>query len=1813
MDRDNRVTDGAGSFSFDSLEALRKKLLDITSRNALLNFKHPKRSSLRIIDEIPDQLVETLQSGQEMTFIPVPEPTEDELVSTGYIEIDEETNEVISVEDPSAQEWAKELGLETSFDLPISRSASAKKHKDHNIQTLLYPQSLEATLRAIRTKAESSIEETGSNILYLAFGFLEWFESTDSNQKRMAPLFTLPVTLQRSKTPSKDGVFRYKVKATDDGIISNVTLRHKLYNDFGLELPLIKDSMLPEQYLNLVERKITKNKPRWKVKWQASLCLLNFSKQVMYQDLDPANWPAERSLTKHPIIAHLFGDRQIEVNKSDLHPEDYYIDSIPEVHSKFPIIDNADASQHSALVDAVDGKNLVVVGPPGTGKSQTITNMIAAMIANNKKILFVAEKMAALNVVKDRLEKAGLGDFCLELHSHKTNKQQIFRDFEHRLDKHNNFKKPKDIESEIAQYENYKEQLKKYCSAINREWKDTGRTVHEILTAVTRLRMDLGVNPKDLNESKVVTDKFSKVDERKLIDNADMYRNVYQEVSSQSEGGDIANHYWVGIQRKSLSADDKGEIVGLLEGYTGALSSVIEEWTEYFESEGFSNSSISLESIFSFIGAGEELPDLDGDLPLAVVPGIIANDYDVQEWRETYFKLIDWGDALGTVFNEKTVSDERLPEKIKVIKSLNEEARLHREVDSLAIFRVEREVKACQELAGRVISILEQMRSRAPEELSSCFSLSKAGVEEFRTLVKFIDQLPGDLWRHRDRIYDNSDIDPVLDEITDRLDVCVPVYNKIKDTVSLFRLPEYPLVEQHARTVESKGWTGWFSKEWRASRKEVRSWASNPKTKFSAIRVLLGDVKAYAKERDKIEELNSLEPLGNLYKGVETPIDKVSKLRSWYRSIREEYGAGFYERSRIADGLFDIEKPLAESITDAAKHGLLSDLEVIEQKIEKIYEITEVSRSDDDDWISVLDFYAESLPIIREKLSEITLKESISVGDVIDQSSNAGEYQKEYREWSESSITGLLSRNGLALSGRTEDKESGRKSIADAISRISIQALKDPLMSQYFRDGLDKEKYVKTKRFIDDLKPLAVNAKGLEEKFEEAGDISWEDWLGACGDSVQDILSRNQKAIDRPEWLLNWSEYIALKEKLVGKGLAQLIRKVEGKALPSGRLTDLVKLVINYQLADQIFQENSDIKHFNGLEQNAIRMKFREYDKRLMSLQRDLVAHRADMVDPPIGVSSGLVKDKTELSLIKHNIGLKRPKIAIRQLMERSGDSILDLKPCFMMSPMSVAQYLKPGIFEFDVVIMDEASQIRPEEALGAVARGAQLIVVGDPKQLPPTNFFNKAMNDDVDEELESSAQATDSILEAIEPIFRSRLLQWHYRSRHESLIEFSNRCFYDSKLVVFPSPIRESDEYGIDLVRVQNGRFLNQRNVEEAKKVAQAALREMVKFPEDSVGVVAMNVNQADEIERQFYQLVKDNPQFQTAYSENQDSKEPLFIKNLENVQGDERDVVIISMTYGPETPGASSMHQRFGPINSDVGWRRLNVLFTRSKKRMRVFSSMNSSHIVPTPNSKRGVLALKKWLQYCETSQIVDEKVTGKQPDSDFEIAVIEALKARGYDCVPQLGVSGYFIDIAVKDPGAPGRFLMGIECDGATYHSAKSTRDRDRLRQEVLESLDWRIRRIWSTDWFKNPDAQLEPIIQELEKLKTQPAVIEVSRESAPSGPQQLEFGVHEEEPDYSSDAETFLENERASDKGLRQILEDFDADVIRKQFTDTPEKQRLLRQGMIDALVHYAPCSKAEFLEVMPAYLREGSSRAEAKAYLEDVLELISNYS
>ncbi|MFJ7192445.1 DUF3320 domain-containing protein [Streptomyces bacillaris] len=433
---------------------------------------------------------------------------------------------------------------------------------------------------------------------------------------------------------------------------------------------------------------------------------------------------------------------------------------------------------------------------------------------------------------------------------------------------------------------------------------------------------------------------------------------------------------------------------------------------------------------------------------------------------------------------------------------------------------------------------------------------------------------------------------------------------------------------------------------------------------------------------------------------------------------------------------------------------------------------------------------------------------------------------------------------------------------------------------------------------------------------------------------------------------------------------------------------------------------------------------------------------------------------------------LKRRHKPVRQLLGETRDVVRLIKPCFMMSPLTVSQFLPPD-FRFDVVIFDEASQVLPQDAVNSVYRGSALIVAGDQKQLPPTSFFSAGGDGDDDDEWdEEGADNFESVLDACKAsgVLRGLPLRWHYRSRHENLIAFSNNDFYDNTMVTFPGAYEQSPDLGVEFFKADGvyDRGGRSNNPGEAAAVAQRVIHHFATRPGLSLGVVALSKAQAEAIEEAVQKARTARPDLDRFFTE--DRLDGFFVKNLETVQGDERDVIILSVGYGPDHRG--KLLSTFGPINRDGGWRRLNVAVTRARRRMEVVASFHGSELADSSN--KSVQHLKRYLQYAEHGPHVLETAAADPdavPESPFEEEVLGVLRDWGYSVQPQVGVAGFRVDMAVRHPAAPGSYALGIECDGVMYHSSRAARDRDRLREAVLRDLGWNLHRIWGTDWYRN----------------------------------------------------------------------------------------------------------------------------------------------
>jgi hypothetical protein len=518
-------------------------------------------------------------------------------------------------------------------------------------------------------------------------------------------------------------------------------------------------------------------------------------------------------------------------------------------------------------------------------------------------------------------------------------------------------------------------------------------------------------------------------------------------------------------------------------------------------------------------------------------------------------------------------------------------------------------------------------------------------------------------------------------------------------------------------------------------------------------------------------------------------------------------------------------------------------------------------------------------------------------------------------------------------------------------------------------------------------------------------------------------------------------------------------------------------------IIEKEYLTNPVLKKFNKVEIENVREEFKKLDNEIKFYNQQKLASIHYSKIPSLNNSAG------QVNIINREINKKRRHMPIRQLIMQAGNAIQALKPIFMMSPMSIATYIPPSSINFDLVVFDEASQVKPVDAFGALLRGKQSVVVGDSQQLPPTSFFDSLTEGGEEDDYDYIGDLESILTLFLAKGVNEKMLKWHYRSKHDSLIAFSNHEFYDNRLFIFPSPGSSEKLKGLNFHYYPNtyyDRGKSRSNPEEARIIAEATIKHAKTMPDLSLGIVAFSVAQRDAIIYHLENLRNKDLSCEHFFNESENIKEPFFIKNLENVQGDERDVIFISTGYGKTKDGYMSMS--FGPLNREGGERRLNVLITRARMNLHVFSNFLDSDIDISRTNSRGVVALKYFLKYAKTGILEQPFSTGKEPDSFFEESVLKLLKSHGIEAEPQVGTAGFFIDIGIKDSNNVGSYILGIECDGASYHSSKSARDRDRLRQEVLEGLGWKIYRIWSVDWFKNPKNEFDLLLKAIEEAKT-----------------------------------------------------------------------------------------------------------------------------
>jgi len=613
-----------------------------------------------------------------------------------------------------------------------------------------------------------------------------------------------------------------------------------------------------------------------------------------------------------------------------------------------------------------------------------------------------------------------------------------------------------------------------------------------------------------------------------------------------------------------------------------------------------------------------------------------------------------------------------------------------------------------------------------------------------------------------------------------------------------------------------------------------------------------------------------------------------------------------------------------------------------------------------------------------------------------------------------------------------------------------------------------------------------------------------------------------------------WCSWRQVCAEAAGLGLAPLVEAVTRGDIDPGEAEPALRANYARWWVVQVVEALDGLRNFTAPEHERVIAVFKELDETLRGLTCARISGRLRASDLLAG------REPAEWRVLQRECAKKKRHLPVRRLIESLPTLLPQLTPCLLMSPLSIAQYLAAGKMVFDLVIFDEASQIPVWDAIGAMARGRKVIVVGDSKQLPPTNFFTKTEEAEADDDDLPDDDLESILEECLGAGLPSVPLSWHYRSRRESLITFSNRRYYNGELVTFPSPDTEDTAVSFCFAGGVYERGSSRTNPVEARALVDELLSRL-RSPEfqnaahPSIGVVTFNSQQQTFIEDLLDAERRNDPGLERFFDP--ELEEPVLVKNLESIQGDERDIMYFSIGFGPDQAGQMTMN--FGALNKDGGERRLNVAVTRARCELKVFCSLHPDQISLAQTKARGVHDLRLFLEYARSgvrALSAEARENGEASESTFELAVAEALEKRGWRVTPEVGASAFRVDLGVADPDNPGAYLAGLECDGPTYRRSATARDRDRLRESVLRGLGWDILRLWSREWWLNAEAAADRLHQRLT------ALLERKRRTNPPAPpaeppvKTAESPAEAPAPEMPDDAAELIEREH-----LRAIVQ------------------------------------------------------------------------
>jgi hypothetical protein len=1665
-----------------SLARWRDNLIDLTRRNPLLFLRPTKSAYLNVARPTAEEVFDRLwRQGKSWAFWMPP------------VEEDEEAKE--------------EEGPATVWDLKRLRPADNELVCDD-----LGRKQLLRVLTNLYRRSHTDFQERGLRILHLGFGILEW-RDPDKNDLVRSPLVLLPVELTR---PSIRENFRLSA-VEEEPYLNPALLTRVAQEDMKLRLPALPDdwdeSKLAD-YFTAVQAAVS-TLPGWHVEPATLLTLFSFFKGVMYQDLIDN----EERVRQHPLIRVLARDANAEALPNPELPGERDLDRVETPEETFHILD-ADASQRLCLEAAARGQSFVLKGPPGTGKSQTIANLIADSLAKGKKVLFVSEKMAALEVVYNRLRHVGLGNFCLELHSHKANKRAVVAELRRCLEERH------EAGSDGEEFHNLsqrRDQLNRYVEALHRPRPPWNKSVRWALAELVRRDALPGIPMGEQDQQPEQMTPAWRDDAEQAVKRAAQLGHIVEQGPA---------YPWWGFRADTYSLALRDEAGRLLDKVSKALDAVRQPVQEYATKVGADI------GIFALVELADHLQANPCKLNAAwlTTPDLPRVAEEARRCAEEQRRFMLERDRINSAYRPdvwKTSEGTAAAVKHSWHEAAawlapGDERGAHLLAHEQALRGWAADTQKRLPTWGSEVRTLEKWLGLAlPAGARDAGESSKMNVSpgEVRLLLRLANLCQAEAPPERRWLTDPA----VREQVRGLLGSARPRFDEFHHTKAelrkrykeeFFQLDLTYLEQRFAGPYRS--WLRFFNMQFRRDRRAI-SRRSVAGYMPSSIREDVVAAAGLMRLKSELEAAGVVrqKSLGRYEKGLATDwvaVEKALHVADEGVELARKLGYATLP-DRLADALSG-----AATATDKIKAALKRLKESLAHWSHATHDLAAYlpaalvsGRSMDDSTLSAISQYAHEMqadlnyfagltdPVLglararpadtQALLEDVQAVEAVNAWEaaLVREEPQRRElfgpaYERAATDW------GALKRS-LVWSTRLRELLGGRPA-PDRLTQMAMGEKSALPASEGLRRaaGQFEPEWSELEKRYEAPAPqfLPSPPRGEGSNYPRLRDLP-----------AEALKQRLQQMRQRTGELSDWVDWRKLADRFAQLRLSGFWQNVPQHQPAKDQLLDCFTKSMLSRWLEAVFAQDVCLRDFRRAEHEQVLAEFRALDREWIRHTARRVALLADARRPqtPAAIPG------SETATLLNEAHKKSRHLPVRKLFEKIPNLLLQLKPCLLMSPLSVSQFLHPEKIQFDLVVFDEASQIRPEDALGPIYRGSQVVVTGDDRQLPPTAFFQLNLDDEDDEEVEEAPSLFESVLDAyLGAGLPLRMLRWHYRSRHEALIAYSNQTFYDNALVTFPSARAQHPELGVAFHHVPDGvydRGGRRDNAREAQVVADLVFEHFRDRPDKTLGVIAFSQAQMNAVEDEIDRRLEEHPELEQHFRE--DRLSGFFVKNLETVQGDERDVILLSVGYGPDAVGHLTMN--FGPLNREGGQRRLNVAVTRAREHLMVVSSLRAEDIDLNAARSQGAQQLRRYLAYAERG--LDTLETSQQqgkgePESPLETNVLGELRRLGFDAVPQVGCSGFRMDLGVIDPRVPGQFLLGLEGDGATYHAGATARDRDRLRQEVLEGLGWRIHRVWSPAWTFRRFEEVERLRLALEDAQKNQAP---PRAEAPAAPLEL----------------------------------------------------------------------------------------------------------